>query len=192
MRLRLFSMAWLVPGVLVAVGCLSTISTVAPEPSVAVRAERGYTGSVAIDLSDIPEAEVCSRPPDSSALCVSRFRRAYASGIGDVLEAFVTPGHGARYTATFRLLDLYHFPDSLTSPGQRTHYHLEMRWQFILKDNRGNTLVSVNRTTRGPRPLRDSATAEPVVGALVDATLRDVVAAMNSEPGIPSVRAANR
>jgi hypothetical protein len=67
-----------------------------------------------------------------------------------------------------------------------------MRWQYILKDNRGNTLVSVTRTTRGPQPLRDSETATPVVGALVDATLREIAAAMNTEPGIPSIQAAKR
>jgi hypothetical protein len=136
-------------------------------------------GSAVVDVSEVPHGQYCAHAHGQKELCITDLRVAFEYGLKSVTESFFE-GEGPRYTVTFRMLELSHVPVSLTSPGERSLSHVTMQWQLLLKDNRGKVVMAVSDTTRSPKQIYYERDADEAVQRLVEVTLADVVAILNT------------
>ena len=168
-------------------GC--TIGAVAPTPRPNVLAKRHLSGTSTVDVSSVPDGPVCSKTAGLKDYCVERFRGSFDEGLKILLGEYVKPGGSEAYNATFKLVEFTHSPGSMGAPGMGT-VEVSLRWQFTLLDASGREIVALAETTKGPKTLMHVGDGDAVVGALIDATLERIGAALNQADLAPPSAAA--
>lgn len=142
-------------------------------------AQAPLTGEVKLDLSGVSDDPICSYEQGAGELCIRDLNRAYARALDALVHEFIRGGAGPRYRAVFRVLELSHFPVKLAQPGQKVPSYVDLRWQFVLIDNRDNDIFVLTRQTRAPELLRGDTDREAFVRALLDKTLAELGSALN-------------
>jgi hypothetical protein len=162
---------------LASAGCV--VNATAPRPAPNVLAKAKVPGRFDIDVSAVPQEEICSNTSGLKPFCVQRFRGAFQEGLTDVMAAFVQPGPGHSYRASFRLVEFTHQPTTATVPNTAVTVMLAAKWQFTLVDETGRSLVALAERTEGPKPIAYMWDDDVTVGALVNAVLERIGQGLN-------------
>jgi hypothetical protein len=169
---------------LTSAGCV--VNATAPRPAPHVLAKATVPGRFDVDVSAVPQEELCSNTSGLKPFCVQRFRGAFQEGLTDVMAAFVQPGPGHNYRATFRLVEFTHQPTAPASANGPVTVVLAARWQFTLADEAGRNLVALDERTVGPKPIAYMWDDDVTVGALVDAVLVRIGEGLNAAQLTPA------
>ncbi|MGC4093271.1 MAG: hypothetical protein QM756_36350 [Polyangiaceae bacterium] len=188
---RLLRCAGLLFGLSLSAGC-GSIHTEArvPEPNVLGRKKSG--GSCKLDVSLVPESEICSRQGGLKDFCVARCRSAISGGLEKVFSVYIDQAKpGPSYSARFKLLQFSH---SVTSGGSASAggptVKLTLRWQFEMFDGAGNAVLQLAETTDGPEQFNNVKSADNVLGALLSAVMEKIAASIKDAPLLPDSGAA--
>jgi hypothetical protein len=157
-------------------GCTVNAQARVPEPNVLTAKKIG--GTFRIDVSSVPQTEVCSEQGGLKDFCVTKFRAAIGGGLEKVLSSFLDRSRpGPAYDATFKLVEFSH---SVTSVAKDSgSVKVTMRWQFVLRDSNGNAVVQLAETTDGPEQLAHVGSADKAVLALLNAVMEKIGGALN-------------
>jgi len=155
-----------------------TIEAVAPKPSPNVIAHPRFDGSFQLDLSEVPKYRTCSEASGLKDFCVDRFRGAFDEGLKSLLGGFFRSG-SQTYKARFKLSEFSH----TRANGVVV---VSLRWQFVLSDASGRSVVELAESTTGPKTMGSIVGGDDVVGALINATLERIGKALNESSVEPT------
>lgn len=167
-------------GLSIFTGC--TINTVARTPEPNIVGTQATGGTFKIDVSSVPEHEVCSQQGGLKDFCVSHFQTAVGGGLEKVLAVYVdSKKPGPAFSARFKLVQFSH---SVTSGGAADAggptVKVTLRWQFEMFDETGKPVVQLAETTDGPEQLNNVDSADEAVEALLSAVMEQIAAGMRS------------
>jgi hypothetical protein len=153
-------------------GCGGTIRAVAPTPAPKVAATPQPGATFAVMTLTAPDS-ICTAHEDLKDLCVDGLSAALRAGLTDVLGRFFAPARGESptYGAEFRFQELSEKPEARQT-------QVSMRWQLVLSDRLGHPIVELMETTVGPVLLGEDGSPNEVVGALLNAVLERIGAAV--------------
>ena len=155
-------------------GCSGTIHAVAPTPAPKVAGAREPGATFGIAVLAVPDS-TCAKHADLKDLCVDGLSDAMRAGLTDVLGRSFAPaaGESPTYTAELRFQELTEEPEVAV-------VRVSMRWQFVLRDRVGNTLVELAENTLGKERLTGDDDAERVLRALLGAVFDRIGGAIAS------------
>jgi len=131
-----------------------------------------------LDVSAVPETELCSYNELNRPLCVSSLRSAFAGGLEQVIDVLYEPSPDARtLRLAFRVEKLSHRPTSLGSGGYPTS-RVDLKWSMRVSDPKGDELLQLQSETPSPQPVTYDGQLDGAMGAMVGQTLEAVANAL--------------
>ncbi|MFZ5896960.1 MAG: hypothetical protein ACOY0T_38235 [Myxococcota bacterium] len=177
-------------GALLLVGCTMRSEARTPNPN--VLGERKSRGTVTLDVSRVPEDELCSQQGGLRDFCVTNFRSAIGSGLQRLLPLYIDSSQpGPTYTAIFRLIEFSH---SMTSSSGLVGSNLKvtLRWQFELRAPSGEPIVQLAETTDGPEQFTSTSATDRVIYVLLNSVMETVAKAIKTSSTWPTQTDAPR
>ncbi len=133
-----------------------------------------------IDVSAIPDDEVCSRSPVTRDLCVTHFRTAFEVGLTSLAGHVFSQAPGDEsIRIELRLKKFSHRPTSMNVGGFNTS-RVDLAWSLRVIDSRGAIRLDLQESTQSPQPMTFGGKHDAVTARLVRATLEDVGRALFS------------
>ena len=129
---------------------------------------------MAIDVSSVPEAELCSFNELNRPLCVASLRAAFEGGLANVIASLYEPSPTARaLRLEFLVEKLSHRPTSLGPAGYRTS-RVDLRWSARVTDAQGAEQLLMQGETQSPQPVTYDGQLDGPMGAMVGAVLETI------------------